>query len=52
MCVLVLGLTPLLLTEFGVVGAGIAWLATQCVIAVFLLLSWSRWLVPVAEGSS
>ncbi|MET7599239.1 hypothetical protein ABZS84_29865 [Streptomyces sp. NPDC005481] len=52
MCVLVLGLTPLLLTEFGVVGAGIAWLVTQCVIAVFLLVSWSRWLVPVAEGSS
>ncbi|WP_406836264.1 lipopolysaccharide biosynthesis protein [Streptomyces sp. AHU1] len=51
MCVLVLGLTRLLLPEFGVVGAGVAWLVTQCVIAVFLAVSWSRWLVPVTEGS-
>ncbi|MER5470783.1 hypothetical protein ABZX90_19750 [Streptomyces sp. NPDC002935] len=52
MCVLVLGLTRLLLPEVGVVGAGVAWLVTQCVIAVFLVASWSRWLVPVTEGSS
>jgi hypothetical protein len=52
MCVLVLGLTRLLLPEFGVAGAGLAWLVAQCVIAVFLLVSWSRWLVPVTEGSS
>jgi O-antigen/teichoic acid export membrane protein len=52
MCVLVLGLTRLLLPEFGVAGAGLAWLVTQCVIAAFLLVSWSRWLVPVTEGSS
>ena len=52
MCVLVLGLTRLLLPEFGVAGAGLAWLVAQCVIAAFLLVSWSRWLVPVTEGSS
>lgn len=51
-CVLVLGLTRLLLPEFGVVGAGIAWLVTQCVIAAFLVVSRSRWLVPQAERAS
>ncbi|MET7691761.1 hypothetical protein ABZT06_27905 [Streptomyces sp. NPDC005483] len=52
MCVMVLGLTKLLLPELGLVGAGVAWLVTQCVIAVFLLVSWSRWLVLVTERSS
>ncbi|MFF3885505.1 lipopolysaccharide biosynthesis protein [Streptomyces sp. NPDC001914] len=52
MCVLVLGLTHLLLPEIGLVGAGVAWLVTQCLIAGFLLVSRSRWLVPVSEGSS
>ncbi|WP_143074831.1 lipopolysaccharide biosynthesis protein [Streptomyces mangrovisoli] len=52
MCVLVLGLTHVLLPHFGVAGAGLAWLATQCVIALFLIASRSRWLVPVTEGSS
>ncbi|MFJ5777104.1 lipopolysaccharide biosynthesis protein [Streptomyces sp. NPDC093094] len=52
MCVLALGLTRLLLPEVGVVGAGVAWLVTQCVIAVFLVVSRSRWLAPVTEGSS
>ncbi|MXM64516.1 hypothetical protein GR925_13935 [Streptomyces sp. HUCO-GS316] len=52
MCVLVLGLTRLLVPELGIVGAGVAWLVTQCLIGVFLVLSWSRWLVPVTERSS
>ncbi|MEU9169722.1 hypothetical protein AB0D34_18260 [Streptomyces sp. NPDC048420] len=52
MCVLVLGLTRLLLPELGVVGAGVAWLVTQGVIAVCLLMCWSRWLVPMTERSS
>ncbi|MGW1064151.1 lipopolysaccharide biosynthesis protein [Streptomyces aureus] len=52
MCVLVLGLTRALLPHFGVVGAGIAWLVTQCLIAGFLIVTRSRWLVPVPEGSS
>jgi O-antigen/teichoic acid export membrane protein len=52
MCVLVLGLTHLLLPWLGLVGAGVAWLVTQCVIAGFLLVCRSRWLVPVTERSS
>ncbi|MET7983647.1 MULTISPECIES: hypothetical protein [unclassified Streptomyces] len=52
MCVLVLGLTLLLLPVVGLVGAGVAWLATQCLVAAFLIVSRSRWLVPVTEGSS
>lgn len=52
MCVMVLGLTHLLLPVLGLSGAGLAWLATQSVIALYLLLTWSRWLVPVNEGSS
>ncbi|KAB1146646.1 hypothetical protein F7R91_13715 [Streptomyces luteolifulvus] len=52
MCVLVLGLTKMLVPELGIVGAGVAWLVTQCAIALVLVLSWSRWLVPVTERSS
>ncbi|MFD5634960.1 lipopolysaccharide biosynthesis protein [Streptomyces sp. NPDC127077] len=52
MCVLVLGLTHLLLPVAGLAGAGVAWLVTQCLIAGFLVVSRSRWLVPVTEGSS
>jgi O-antigen/teichoic acid export membrane protein len=52
MCVLVLGLTHVLLPRMGVTGAGVAWLATQCLIAVPLLVFQRRWLVPVTERSS
>ncbi|WP_367319371.1 lipopolysaccharide biosynthesis protein [Streptomyces sp. HUAS ZL42] len=51
-CGLVLGLTVVLLPRFGVTGAGIAWLAAQCLIAVFLLACRSRWLVPATARSS
>ncbi|MER6418828.1 hypothetical protein [Streptomyces sp. NPDC001137] len=52
MCVLVLGLTHVLLPRMGVTGAGVAWLVTQCLIAVPLLLFRRRWLVPVTARSS
>lgn len=52
LCVLVLGLTHVLLPKLGVVGAGVAWLVTQCLIAVPLLVFQSRWLVPAPERSS
>lgn len=52
MCVLVLGLAHVLVPVLGVTGAGVAWLATQCLICAFLLVSQSRWLVPTTEKSS
>lgn len=52
MCVLVLGLTHVLLPRMGVTGAGVAWLVTQCLIAVPLLVFRRRWLVPVTARSS
>lgn len=52
MCVLVLGLTHVLLPRLGVTGAGVAWLATQCLIAVPLLMFQRRWLIPVTKRSS
>lgn len=52
LCALVLGLTYALLPVLGVTGAGVAWLAAQCLIAAFLLMCPSRWLVPAAERSS
>ncbi|MEV3967571.1 polysaccharide biosynthesis C-terminal domain-containing protein [Streptomyces sp. NPDC050698] len=44
LCVLVLGLARLLLPEFGVTGAGAAWLVAECLIATPLLIRRSRWL--------
>ncbi|MGI5459875.1 lipopolysaccharide biosynthesis protein [Streptomyces sp. CA-249302] len=52
LCVGVLGLTEVLLPRLGVTGAGVAWLATEILIAVPLLACRSRWLVPAAERSS
>ncbi|MEU9626788.1 lipopolysaccharide biosynthesis protein [Streptomyces luteogriseus] len=48
LCVLVLGMVQLLLPVFGVTGAGIAWLAAECLIAAPLLIWRSRWLDPAA----
>jgi O-antigen/teichoic acid export membrane protein len=44
LCGLVLGLTALLLPELGITGAGVAWLAAQCLLAVPLLALRRRWL--------
>ncbi|MFI7137321.1 lipopolysaccharide biosynthesis protein [Streptomyces massasporeus] len=44
LCVLVLGLVHVLLPVFGVAGAGVAWLAAECLIATPLLIRRSRWL--------
>ncbi|MFD8152229.1 lipopolysaccharide biosynthesis protein [Streptomyces sp. NPDC059720] len=51
LCVLVLGLVHALLPVFGVTGAGLAWLAAECLIAAPLLIFRSRWLVA-ASGST
>ncbi|NUK24610.1 lipopolysaccharide biosynthesis protein [Streptomyces lunaelactis] len=52
MCVLVLGLTKALLPVLGINGAGVAWLVTQCLLALPLLIWRSRWLTAVPARSS
>ncbi|MGW8353094.1 lipopolysaccharide biosynthesis protein [Streptomyces wedmorensis] len=52
MCVLVLGLTRLLLPVMGITGAGVAWLATMCLLAAPLLIWRTRWLTAVPGRSS
>ncbi|MGW1490331.1 lipopolysaccharide biosynthesis protein [Streptomyces sp. NPDC002402] len=52
MCVLVLGLTKALLPVLGINGAGVAWLVTQCLLALPLLIWRSQWLTPVPVRSS
>jgi O-antigen/teichoic acid export membrane protein len=44
LCVLVLGLSTLLLPIMGVTGVGVAWLATECALGLPLLLTLPRWL--------
>ncbi|MFF9070336.1 glycosyltransferase [Streptomyces sp. NPDC014891] len=44
MCVLVLGLTKILLPTLGITGAGVAWLVTMCLLAAPLLIWRGRWL--------
>ena len=44
LCVLVLGLTALLLPRFGITGIGVAWLAAECALGLPLLLTLPRWL--------
>ncbi|MEU3045754.1 teichoic acid transporter [Streptomyces sp. NPDC006984] len=44
LCVLVLGLTTALLPVMGITGAGVAWLAAECLLALPLLLGRARWL--------
>ncbi|MFE9650469.1 lipopolysaccharide biosynthesis protein [Streptomyces sp. NPDC006365] len=52
LCVLVLGLTRFLLPVLGVTGAGVAWLAAECLIAAPLLIWRSRWLVTTSRRTS
>ncbi|MFE1548691.1 lipopolysaccharide biosynthesis protein [Streptomyces sp. NPDC058718] len=52
MCVLVLGLTGLLLPVLGITGAGVAWLATMCLLAAPLLIWRARWLTAEPGRSS
>ncbi|MFE5712752.1 lipopolysaccharide biosynthesis protein [Streptomyces sp. NPDC056501] len=52
MCVLVLGLTKLLLPTLGITGAGVAWLVTMCLLATPLLVWRSRWLTTGSRRSS
>ncbi|WP_084724858.1 lipopolysaccharide biosynthesis protein [Streptacidiphilus melanogenes] len=44
--VLVIGLTAALLPPFGLVGVGVAWLATECALALPLLALLRAWLSP------
>lgn len=52
LCVLVLGLTKLLLPVLGITGAGVAWLVAECVLFVPLLVWRSYWLTPVPRSTS
>jgi O-antigen/teichoic acid export membrane protein len=52
LCVLVLGLVQFLLPVLGVTGAGVAWLAAECLIAAPLLIWRSRWLGTVSGRTS
>ncbi|MGW6391343.1 hypothetical protein ACWFR1_12760 [Streptomyces sp. NPDC055103] len=52
MCVLVLGLTKLLLPTLGITGAGVAWLVTMCLLATPLLIWRKRWLTTGSGRSS
>jgi O-antigen/teichoic acid export membrane protein len=50
LCVLVLGLSRVLLPELGLTGAGVAWLVAQCFLALYVLVRRSRWL-PRSSGT-
>ncbi|MEU3746788.1 MULTISPECIES: lipopolysaccharide biosynthesis protein [Streptomyces] len=52
MCVLVLGLTKLLLPTLGITGAGVAWLVTMCLLAAPLVIWRTRWLTTGSRRSS
>lgn len=52
LCSLVLGFSLLLLPTFGITGAGMAWLAAECLIAAPLLIWRSRWLIPAPGRNS
>ncbi|WP_254047276.1 glycosyltransferase [Streptomyces aureus] len=49
MCVMVLGLTKVLLPTLGITGAGVAWLVTMCLLAAPLLIWRSRWLTTGSQ---
>ncbi|MFE2013997.1 lipopolysaccharide biosynthesis protein [Streptomyces sp. NPDC059491] len=51
-CVLVLGLTKLLLPVMGITGAGVAWLATTSLLAALLLICRTHWLTAETRRSS
>ncbi|MEU6528921.1 oligosaccharide flippase family protein [Streptomyces sp. NPDC046928] len=44
LCVLVLGLSAILLPRLGLAGGGVAWLAALSLLAVYLVIRRSRWL--------
>ena len=44
LCVLVLGLSVLLIPRMGVTGVGVAWLVAECALGLPLLLTLPRWL--------
>ncbi|MEV7451887.1 lipopolysaccharide biosynthesis protein [Streptomyces nigra] len=44
LCVLVLGISAVLLPRMGLAGGGVAWLAALSVLAVYLVIRRSRWL--------
>ncbi|MFC1420352.1 lipopolysaccharide biosynthesis protein [Streptacidiphilus cavernicola] len=44
LCVLVLGLSVLLIPRLGVTGVGVAWLAAECALGLPLLVTLRRWL--------
>jgi O-antigen/teichoic acid export membrane protein len=52
LCVLVLGLSQALLPVLGLTGAGVAWLAAESVLACFLLIRRSHWLLDGLEDPS
>ncbi|MGI5404072.1 lipopolysaccharide biosynthesis protein [Streptomyces sp. CA-135486] len=52
LCVLVLGLSAVLLPVLGLSGAGVAWLAAQSLLALYLLIWRSRWLPRSSEKPS
>ncbi|QMU77480.1 hypothetical protein GXW83_19035 [Streptacidiphilus sp. PB12-B1b] len=51
LCILVLGLSALLLPVMGVTGVGVAWLITECALGLPLLLTLRRWL-PVTTRTA
>lgn len=52
LCVLVLGLSQALLPVLGLAGAGVAWLAAECLLAFYLLIRRSHWLLGSQENRS
>ena len=52
LCVLVLGLSCALLPVLGLAGAGVAWLAAECLLACYLLIRRSDWLLGDVENPS
>jgi O-antigen/teichoic acid export membrane protein len=52
LCVLVLGLSHVLLPVLGLTGVGVAWLVAQCLIALCLLIRRSSWLPRGSENPS
>lgn len=52
LCLLVLGLSKLLLPVLGITGAGVAWLVAECALAVPLLVWRSHWLITAPRSTA
>lgn len=52
LCTSVLGLSCVLLPELGLAGAGVAWLVAECLLACYLLIRRSDWLLGEVENPS